>query len=374
MTSKLSKFGLLAGVLLIGTSQANAGIYTFTDLGAGVANAINNAGQVAGGKEIGRGGGRFSFPIYQATVWNGTTATSLNMPVGFDNSIATAINDAGQVAGNVSQGVGFFSTGNQATVWNGKTATILDTPLGYTSYAAGINKLGQVAGTVTECSGFLCFSGAASQATVWNGTTATSVGSNQAGATAINNAGQVAGTDNNGNPTATLWNGTKATSLGNGYAYAINDAGQVAGAFEDSSYNRTAIVWNGTTATSLGNGYADAINNIGQVVGYSYDTLTATIWTMKDNVVTTTDLNSFLTATEISAGWMLQYANGINDSGSIVGQAYNRLTGVNDAFLLSANAVSEPSANAVPEPGTCATLLAGLGVMGFTLRRRRKTS
>ena len=42
------RLGLLATALLIGASQVNAQSYTFTDLGAGYAKAINDVGQVVG--------------------------------------------------------------------------------------------------------------------------------------------------------------------------------------------------------------------------------------------------------------------------------------------------------------------------------------
>ena len=73
------------------------------------ANAINNAGQVAGFTNLVGG-------TTVATVWNGTTPTYLVNP-GTINSLATSINDLGQVA---EFGYGLSSPNVfVATVWNG---------------------------------------------------------------------------------------------------------------------------------------------------------------------------------------------------------------------------------------------------------------
>ena len=76
MKSKLFSFGLLtASVLFICTGQANAAEYTFTDLGTlgghySHADAINNAGQVAGAATS-------AGDTWYATVWNGNTPTAV---------------------------------------------------------------------------------------------------------------------------------------------------------------------------------------------------------------------------------------------------------------------------------------------------------
>ena len=127
-----------------------------------------------------------------------------------------------------------------------------------------------------------------------------------------------------------------------------------------------ATIWNGITPTDLGtlggsSSLATGINDSGQVVGYSYisgdSAYHATIW----NGITPTDLNSFLSVSEVNAGWVLIAATGINDNGWVVGNAYNTITGVNHAFLLTS----------IPEPETYAMFMAGLGLMGFIARRRK---
>jgi probable HAF family extracellular repeat protein len=230
--------------------SANAA-YTFTVLDTrwGGASAINNAGQVVG---VAHNGIPYPYSSH-ATLWDGTIATDLGVP-GERSSSASAINDFGQVAGQVVD----VDWGYHATVWNGTTVTDLG---GGAAYA--INNAGQVAG---ESGG---------GATVWNGTTATYLGAPPGGtssrATAINDAGQVAGdaytTDYASTMHATLWNGTTATDLGTlggsqSHAYGINNAGQVVGssfitgnvAFSVGygGIASHATLWSGATATDLG--------------------------------------------------------------------------------------------------------------------------
>ena len=137
MSAKLSCLGLLiAGVLLASASQANAGGYIFTDLGTlggdnSSASAINDAGQVAGSAWTTGN----TYLDSHATLWNGTTATDLGtQQIGYydqSGSGAFAINNVGQLAG---------SSGGHAILWNGIMATDLQGTLdGTYSVAAGIN-------------------------------------------------------------------------------------------------------------------------------------------------------------------------------------------------------------------------------------------
>lgn len=133
--------------------------------------------------------------------------------------------------------------------------------------------------------------------------------------------------------------------------------------------------------------FAYAINNIGQIVGRSITAgdvaAHATLWSGGK----ITDLNSFLTDSQVGAGWEIRDANDINDTGSIAVNAYNKLTGEQHAGLLVAVAEPEkppkvvidpppvivppPIATPIPEPETYAMMLAGLGLLGLARRRRQ---
>jgi len=73
-------------------------------------------------------------------------------------------------------------------------------------------------------------------------------------------------------------------------------------------------------------------------------------------------LNSFLDASLQSAGWELDVASAINDAGSIVGSAYNSLSGERRGFVL---------ATAVPEPESYVLMLVGFGALVSVVRRER---
>ncbi|MBL8402492.1 PEP-CTERM sorting domain-containing protein [Accumulibacter sp.] len=307
-----------------GTNAVAAPVYTFTDLGppggtVSYGSGINNSGKVIGSIYVAGD--------QHATLWNGTTATDLGT-LGGTSSFGVGINDSGQVVGwSYTTAVG---EGYHATLWNGTAVTDLGTLGGTYSLAYGINNSGQVVGFGHTAGD------AAAHATLWNGT-------------AVTDLGTLGGTSS--------------------YAFGISDSGQVVGRAYTAAGDQHATLWNGTTATDLGTlggkiSYAFGINNSGQVVGSSFipgNVVThATLW----NGAAGTDLNSFLDAATVSSGWVLTEGHGINDSGWITGVARNSITGQEHAYLLSA----------VPEPETCALMLAGLGVLGLTVRYRKRAT
>jgi probable HAF family extracellular repeat protein len=370
---------LVGGAFVALCGIAHAGIYTYTDFGtlggtASIPTAINNAGQVVGMSRTTGDAAEYS------VIWNGAVPTILNT-LGGAGSEVYAINDAGQVAGWSHTTAGASQGGiYHASIWNGVTATDLSPLSAAASVAYAINNAGKVAGW-TNASNF--YSGEFKPyATVWNGTTVTALATTHgaiSGANAINDVGQVAGWEQNTNSGIThaiLWNGGIATDLGTlggavSSALAINNAGQVVGySFATGNVNMYATLWNGTIATildTLGGTYSGAsdINNAGQVVGYSQTfsgIYHATLW----NGTTVTDLNSFLDASVINSGWVLNDARGINDHGWIVGTAYNSHLRETHAYLLSISSV--------PEPATYVTLLSGLSLIALMSRRRKSYS
>ena len=106
---------------------------------------------------------------------------------------------------------------------------------------------------------------------------------------------------------------------------------------------------------------ASDINHSGQIVGGSTftpdDEGVAVIW---DNGQIY-DLNSFLDASLVQEGWVLAGANAINDSGQILAFMVNTQLGGGRNALLTP----------VPEPETYAMLVAGLGLLGLTARKRK---
>ena len=123
--------------------------------------------------------------IYHATEWSGGAAINLGNLPGSTYSIATGINNVGQVVGYSEIG-----TTEVAMEWSGGQAFALPGPPGSEySYANGINSAGQVVGESPV--------GGVRYATEWSGGQAFALprlpGSVASYATGINNAGQVVG-------------------------------------------------------------------------------------------------------------------------------------------------------------------------------------
>lgn len=129
---------------------------SMTDLGTlggtfGVANALNNRGQVVGQSSLAEFPGACftGEPGCHAFLWERNVLTDIGT-LGGDNSTANWINDAGQVAGisDLTDGT------HHAFVWKDGNFTDLGTvggdPCSNTEY---INERGQVIGTSTDCHG-----------------------------------------------------------------------------------------------------------------------------------------------------------------------------------------------------------------------------
>lgn len=364
--SRIPPKALAIAALAVTANETHAVGYTFSDLGtvsgayAGMTvSGINNLGQVVGGDGI--------IPY----VWNGDTATALDVPPGADTTSGIAINDAGQVAG-YNYAVG--ADRGYPIRWTGGAPSVVDTlGGGFISAALTINNSGQMGGSSWFGSSF--------RPVRWDGITITeldTLGGTAGSVGGINDAGIVVGESritNDDGKHATLWTGTSATDLGtlggtNSTAIDVNNTGQIVGwGGVRGDATTHAIFWNGLNASpqdlgTLGGDYsaAQAINESGQIVGQSEfevgNTLThATVW---NGTAPGIDLNVYLPADLAAAGWVLAYGFGINNDGVIVGTLANtadpNLTG---AFKLT------PAAVPVPAPiWLLGSALAGCGLLG----------
>lgn len=325
-------------------SLANAEGYKFRSLTIegqpGVsAAAVSNRGVVVGAVVAGDAGNG-------AAIWKRGQPTLL-ADLGPSGSRPYAINDRGQVAGYSIDDIEA-----RAVVWNGTVPTILRAPVGSGQApmtATAINDRGQAAGNTFP------YNELQSQAVKWVGTVGVfldRLGANVSVASGINNSGDVVGYIEGPNGSGTrepvVWHGTKPTILGVllpticcNQASAINDAGQVVGwSSLDGRGTIRAILWNGDTTPVVlkplsSADRALAINNRQKVVGAMNvgGFTSAVMWDLAtgDGV----DLNTFLSAREREAGWVLFDALGINDDGVIVGTAFNWGTGRFSAYELS---------------------------------------
>lgn len=324
------------------------------------------------------------------------SVTDLGVLPGGTNSIAYAINNLGTVVGSSTEPFIWTAAGGMQSLGAPPAVDIygsgyLTMPVG--GSANGINDQGLVVGAF----GYGSPSGVGIyRPFIWTATAGFQILGIQGGATAVNNAGQVVGSPafrwtvtggleflespgwissaraiNDGGVSAgymmyaysypVFWNAAGQLHYMDGllpytfstqnYANGINDNGQVVGTtFGDSSStifpgNRSyAFFWSASNgAVNLGdlpgtiNGspssVANGINNSGKVIGTSNNR--AFLWTSQAGIQ---DLNSLLDQSGV--GWTLISANAINDAGQIVG--YGIHNGENHAFLLGKESGSGP--------------------------------
>ncbi len=366
---------LLVGFCMASLAAQAAPTYSITDIGnpfdgANVSNVagINSSGQVVGSFWSSAGS--------RAFIWSQSSGFTSVEVAGQSYSYGNGINDKGQIVGELG-----FRNSSTGFVWDAGQTTLIPE----SAWANGINNAGQV---VVRSS-----STPTQQFARWdpvNGTiapfpTPAAYTYNTSG-WAIGNSGVVAGRQDSASfNNATIWSAANTpTNLGTlggptAEARAINDSGIVVGESHTANWYQTqtthAFIWDATNGMrdlgSLGNGssFAKDVSNNGTVVGVSMSmtgnafmpTPEAFLWTEQGGMQ---DLASL--ANLGGTGWQsLQTANGINESGQIVGMGIR--DGQTHAFLLTPTAP-------IPEPETYAMMLAGLGLLGVAARRRKQKS
>ena len=320
--------------------------YTVTDLGTlggdvSDAQDINDSGQIVGYSYTTEG-------MFHGFLYENGMIIDLGTLGGY-HSKANAINNHGQITGHA-----WTSEGNiHPFLSDGITMTDLGTLGERFSYAYGINDSGSVVGK-----------GRASAPFLYDGTEMISLShlfGDSGSAYDINNHGHIAGYGSNYH--AFLYDGITVTDLGTlggnvSSAHSINNHGHIVGSSSTSKNLRThAFLYDGTNMIDLGAlrglyyATANDINDNGQIVGTSeidgHDedpVYHAFLYNSKEGML---DLNDLISSDN---GWTLEGANGINNSGQIVG--YGEIDGEIHAYLLTP--IPEPTTISIDiKPASC---------------------
>lgn len=348
-----------AAAMLLAASAAHAApIYSITDLGVlpggsrSVATDINDHGQV-----VGCSGYDCVNVQGSAFLWANGVMTDLgNLANGTGVNFALGINNNSQVVGTSPSYTDGSNINRAFLWWNGVMTDLGHLPGENSSGAVDINNNGQVVG------------GSGSKTFSWQNSVMTDLGLPLGSSpTSINDYGQVVGTNSLSGPHAILWQSGAMTGLGalpgggdHSYAVDINNTGQVVGQSGGSgpaeSGPARAFLWDENAGMHdlgflPGANYSVAygINDRGEVVGESSSLFGAGGAFLWDDGLGMLNLNDLLIDSE---DWRLWTATAINNSGQIVGNGLHN--GVQRAFLLTpvdAGPETETIAPGMLDPG-----------------------
>jgi probable HAF family extracellular repeat protein len=320
MGSWIGTLGLAAGAFC-----QTYPFYTVVDLGPNtIATAINDSGQVTG----------FSSATNQGFIYSNGVMVALPSFPGTTSvqSVALGINKSGAVTGDVqSPCCDDIGLETRAFLYREGVMTDLGTLGGMFTIGNGINDTAQITGY-----SFLSASSSALfHAFLYSNGTMTDLGAQGdigSVGTAINNSGQITGFNRySSGDHGFLYSGGVMSDINlpspgvTSEGLAINAIGQVAGYFFDGRshaflYSHDTMYDLGTLAgyTGYKQSFAEGINDIGQVVGVSYENTSTAgrAFVYSDGVMT--DLNALIDPT---LGITLGEAKAINNQGQIVAQA-----------------------------------------------------
>lgn len=272
------------------------------DLGTGYANAINNSDQVVGYIQPGSLQGDFT---PHASLWDHGIVTDLGRLPGFDSTLATGINDSGEVVGIAFS---FANPQNESGfTWTAATGMQV---IKNAATASGINAHGSIAGMSLNF-----------RATIFSARGTTDLGTlgDFSIAIAINAQGHAAGYSplTAGGPVHAFFfsgKGKGMQDLGtfgsgdNAVATGVNDSDLVVG------YDIVAIA--GGAVAHVAHIVTDH-SGLWRVGGIAHDLLVGTsqpfVWSATTGMV---DLNMLIPQ---DSGWSLTTASGIDKAGEIVG-------------------------------------------------------